>query len=69
MWVLRLLLLAANAIALALVLYSLGETFSRTGGLPTPRWVPIGVTLMLVLNLIYLWFSFPTARAGKFGRW
>ena len=64
MWVLRLLLLAANAIALVVVLYLLSETYSRTGGLPTPRWAPLSMTLMSILNLIYLWFSIPTAKAG-----
>jgi len=69
MWVLRLALLAANAIGLAVVLYELSEAYSRIGGLPTPRWASIGITLFLILNLIYLWFSFPTTKAGKYGRW
>ena len=64
MWLLRLFLLAANASVLVLFLYEFSER-----GLPTPRWMPLGITLTLILNLIYLWFSFPTAKAGKLGRW
>jgi hypothetical protein len=69
MWVLRLVLLAANASALVFVLYSFGENYSRTGGLPTPRWAAVIIPLILILNLVYLWCSIPTARAGKLGRW
>jgi hypothetical protein len=67
--ILRYFLLAANAIALGLILYSLIENFSRTGGLPTPRWAPIGITLIFVLNLIYLWLFMPASKAGRFGKW
>ena len=64
MWVLRLVLLAANASVLVLFLYEFSQR-----GLPTPRWVPLGMMRTLILNLIYLWFSFPAAKGGKLGRW